>query len=111
MSLNAKKKCLLKNGEKIWLRRFQLSCTGCDLVLEFEILALMFVRACRSNDFNLFVEPLDALVPRFFFVLDHVNYSCWIPIHVRDMISLPNAVKGDLVVLGPSNDKSRVFLH
>ena len=66
-----------------------------DLVLEFEILALIFVRAHRSNDFNLFVESLEALVP-WFFALDHINYSRWIPIHICDMKSLPSAVNEDL---------------
>ena len=28
-----------------------------------------------------------ALVP-WFFVLDHVNYSRWLPVHVRDMLML-----------------------
>lgn len=31
-----------------------------DLVLEFEIIAMIFIRAHRSNDFNLFVESLEA---------------------------------------------------
>ncbi len=65
-----------------------------DLVLEFEILVLIFIRAHRSNDFNLFVESLEALVP-WFFALDHINYSRWIPIHIRDMKSLPDAIRED----------------
>ena len=41
-----------------------------DLVLEFEILALIFVCTHHSNDFNLFVESLEALAP-WFYDLDH----------------------------------------
>ncbi len=65
-----------------------------EIVLEFEIIALIFIRVHCSNDFNLFVESLEALVP-WFFALDHPNYARWIPIHIRDMKSLPEAVKED----------------
>ncbi len=34
-----------------------------DLVLEYEILALPFICAHRSNDFDLFIQSLEALVP------------------------------------------------
>ena len=37
-----------------------------DLVLEFEILALLFIRAHHINDFNLYLESLKALTPWFF---------------------------------------------
>jgi len=49
----------------------------------------MFIRAHHSDDFNLFVESLEALVP-WFFTLDHINYS-----HIHDMKSLPGAMKED----------------
>jgi len=65
-----------------------------EIVLEFEIIALIFIRAHHSNNFNLFVESLEALVP-WFFALDHTNYARWIPIHIRDMKLLPKAVKED----------------
>ena len=52
-----------------------------DLVIEFEILALIFIRAHRINDFNLYLESHNALTP-WFFALDHINYACWIPIHI-----------------------------
>ena len=49
-----------------------------DTVLRYEIIVLMFVRAHRTKDFNLFVETLEALVSCFF-CLDHINYARWIP--------------------------------
>ena len=52
-----------------------------DLVLEFDILALIFIHAHRINDFNLYLESLEALTP-WFFALDHINYARWIPIHI-----------------------------
>ena len=66
-----------------------------DLVCEFEILVIIFIRAHRTNDFNLYVESLEVLVP-WFFALDHINYARWIPIHIRDMKSLSHNVKKDL---------------
>ena len=63
-----------------------------DTVLRYEIIVLMFVRAHRTKNFNLFVETLEALVP-WFFALDHINYARWIPIYIRDMKSLPLSIK------------------
>ena len=45
-----------------------------DLIFEFEMMTLIFIRAHRINDFNLYVESLENLVP-WFFVLDHTNYA------------------------------------
>ena len=59
-----------------------------DTVLRLELLILMFVRAHREKDFNLYIETLENLMG-FFFALDHYNYACWLPIHIRDMKSLP----------------------
>ena len=56
-----------------------------DTVLRFELLGLIFVRAhreCRS------IESYSSVV----FSLDHHNYARWIPIHIRDMESLPASV-------------------
>ena len=64
----------------------------CDTVLQYEIIVLLFVHAHRTKNFNLFVETLEALVP-WVFALDHFNYARWIPIHIRDMKSLPLSIK------------------
>ena len=40
-----------------------------------------------KSDFKLYKESLFVLIP-YFFVLDHMNYACWLPIHLRDMIAL-----------------------
>ena len=52
----------------------------------------MFVRSHREQDFPLYVEFLKALVP-WFFALDHHNYARWIPVHIRDMESLPTSIQ------------------
>lgn len=57
----------------------------------YESLVLMFVRAHREKKFALYVEVLELLV-HLFFALDHVNYARWVPIHLRDMKSLPNSI-------------------
>lgn len=54
-------------------------------------LVLLFVRAQRQCNFDMYVEILEQLVPSFF-VLDHINYARWIPIHIRDMKSLPESI-------------------
>ena len=59
-----------------------------DTVLRLELIILMFVRAHREKDFNLYIETLENLTG-FFFALDHYNYAHWLPIHIRDMKSLP----------------------
>ena len=56
------------------------------------MLVLMFVRAHRERDFTLFVEVLEQLTP-LFFALDHTNYARWIPVHIKDMKSLPESIK------------------
>jgi len=49
---------------------------------------LIFIRLHREEKFHLYVESLKTLVP-WFFTLDHHNYARWLPIHIRDMESLP----------------------
>lgn len=41
----------------------------------------------RDSDFRLYKESLSSLIP-YFFALDHINYACWLPIHLRDMLAL-----------------------
>jgi len=53
---------------------------------------MIFVRAHCVKDFQLYIESLEALTPSFF-ALDHINYA----IHIRDMKSLPDVVKDELV--------------
>ena len=65
-----------------------------DIILEFEILVMIFVRSHHVNNFELYIESLEALTT-WFFALDHTNYARWVPIHLRDMKSLPGDVKDD----------------
>ncbi len=40
------------------------------------------------------MEVLEKLVP-LFFALDHINYSRWLPVHIRDMRTLPEYIKDE----------------
>ena len=64
--------------------------------MKYETLILIFVRAHRERDFSLFVDVLEQLVP-LFFALDHINYARWVPIHIRDMKSLPESVRREFL--------------
>ena len=59
-----------------------------DTMLNMEVLDLIFVRAHREQIHPLYVDSLNALVPCFF-ALDRQNCDIWIPVHIRDMESLP----------------------
>ena len=63
-----------------------------DLILKIEITVLAFIRSHRERDFTLYVECLQALM-FLFFALDHVNYSRWVSVHLRDMQALPEKLK------------------
>lgn len=63
-----------------------------DLIMKYQTLILIFVRAHRTKQFYLYIEVLEALV-HLFFALDHINYARWIPIHLRDMKSLPASIE------------------
>ena len=65
-----------------------------DLIMMYETLILIFVRAHREKNLPLYVKVLEELTP-LFFALDHVNYSLWVPVHIRDMKSLPATVRDE----------------
>jgi len=52
------------------------------MILRLEIMILIFIKAHRERQFQLFVETLQVLAPCFF-ALDHVNYSRWLPIFIK----------------------------
>eukprot|EP00745_Piridium_sociabile_P012394 TRINITY_DN190_c0_g1_i6.p1 TRINITY_DN190_c0_g1~~TRINITY_DN190_c0_g1_i6.p1 ORF type:complete len:743 (+),score=169.21 TRINITY_DN190_c0_g1_i6:247-2475(+) len=70
-----------------------------DTILRIELLGLTFVRAHRERDFPLYVESMKALAP-WFFALDHHNYARWVPIHIRDMESLPPTIEEEFIIRG-----------
>ena len=60
------------------------------LILELELLMLVFVRAIREGNFILYLDVLEKLVV-WMFALDKPNYSRWLSVHIRDMSSLEKA--------------------
>jgi hypothetical protein len=63
-----------------------------NLIIKYETLVLLVIRAHRQRNFTLYVEALEALIP-LFFAYDHTNYARWTPIHIRDMKCLPDSIK------------------
>jgi len=49
-----------------------------DLVIQYEILVMIFVRSHHVNDFELYVESLESLTP-WFFALDHISLGSYSP--------------------------------
>ena len=57
------------------------------LVIDLEILILMYVRSIREGNFKLHVEIL-YLMLSWFFIFDHVHYARWLTIHWFDLFNL-----------------------
>lgn len=57
------------------------------MALQLELLVLTYVRSLRAANFPLYMDCLTQLAP-WFFSLDHTNYARWVPVHIRDMVSL-----------------------
>ncbi|CAC5423003.1 unnamed protein product [Mytilus coruscus] len=57
------------------------------MTLQLEIDALIFISSIRQGDFELYIEALSNIIP-WFFALDHIHYSRWLPVHVRDLALL-----------------------
>ena len=55
--------------------------------LELQLIMLRFIFSIRTGDFKLYIKVLQQMVV-WIFALDHTNYSRWLPVHIRDMISL-----------------------
>ena len=55
--------------------------------LEIELTVSEFVKANRTASFELYKESLEQLMP-WIFILDHINYSRDLPVHLRDMCAL-----------------------
>lgn len=58
-----------------------------SITLTFELSILILVRSIREGNFKLYILALKQLLP-WFFALDHINYSRWLSIHLRDLTGL-----------------------
>ena len=52
-----------------------------------QLAVLIYITAIREADFELYVDALTQIVP-WFFALDKIHYTRWIPLHLRDMVTL-----------------------
>lgn len=57
------------------------------LVLSMELAILLLVPSFREANFILCCHSLAELIP-YFFANNNVNYEPWLPIHLRDMLTL-----------------------
>lgn len=57
------------------------------MTIQLELLYLVFLRSLRTSCLPLYLDVLQKLTP-WFFALDHVNYSRWVPAHTHDMLTL-----------------------
>lgn len=58
-----------------------------SVVMELQLVLLLFVRSLRTSNFSLYVHALQRLVPCFF-LTDQPNYARWVSVHIRDMLQL-----------------------
>ena len=57
------------------------------LILTMELTIFLLVRSYREADFALYCEALSELIP-YFFANNNVKYAWWLPVHLRDMLSV-----------------------
>ena len=57
-------------------------------LLKKKLLVLQFVRSVRTGDKDMYLASLTNIT-YFFCSLNHTHYSRWTPVHIRDMILLP----------------------
>ena len=57
------------------------------IITQLELLVLVYVRSLRDANYLFYVAFLVALTP-WVFALDHTNYSRWVQIHIRDIMTL-----------------------
>ena len=63
---------------------------------------MQYVQSLREGNFQLYVESLTKITP-WMFALDHTNYSRWLPIHIRGMVTLANKHPNFLVEFESGN--------
>ena len=62
-----------------------------SLTMKFQLTILIFVRSLREGNFLMYKEACTALAP-WFLSLNHTNYARWLPVDIRDMISLEKEI-------------------
>ena len=89
----------LEEDESTWLSEMKAKSATFyywDLVMQMEVILLIFVRAHREGNFEMYLEALEHFIP-FFFALDHTHYSRWASVHLKNMRTLPEAIKYEFI--------------
>jgi len=47
----------------------------------------LYIRSIREGNFQLYIKSLTKITT-WMFAFDHTHYSRWLPVHIRDMLSL-----------------------
>ena len=63
-------------------------CLYWKLTLEHIIDVLVFIRSLREGKYPLYIASLPKLI-RWYFVLDHYNYTRWLSVYIYDLLALP----------------------
>ena len=63
-------------------------CLYWKLTLEHIIDVLVFIRSLREGKYPLYIASLRKLI-RWYFVLDHYNYTRWLSVYIYDLLALP----------------------
>ena len=59
-----------------------------ELIFDFQVLILQFIRAQRKRNFLLYVHALQSCM-KYIFSLNHYNYARWLSVHVNDLMRPP----------------------
>ena len=62
-------------------------CFYWKLVLDFQILVLVFICSMWEGNFKVYIESLTSLW-KWYFALDHIHYSWWCTVHCFDLMLL-----------------------
>ena len=58
-----------------------------DKYIEMILLLLEFIRAEQEGDWELHLKVTTKMIP-YFFAMDRMNYSRWLPVYIMDMRNL-----------------------
>lgn len=59
------------------------------MMQSLELVIFLLIRSFRDTNFFLYCQALSELIP-YFFANNNTNYAWWLPIHLRDMLTLEN---------------------
>ena len=63
-----------------------------EITKNLELMILNAVRGLREKNLDLYIDCME-YVSYYFFSLDSTNYKRWMPVHIRDMRTLPENVR------------------